>query len=95
MWGNAGLGVSLGIATRPSLPLARRVAPGAVVSAGSCRRLHYVPAVVVATPTLPGRHVVVRVTAASCRRSRCPIDQNSLKSCESLFYGKKEISMKK
>ena len=27
MWGNAGLGVSLGIATRPSLPLARRVAP--------------------------------------------------------------------
>ena len=71
MWGNAGLGVSLGIATRPSLPLARRVAPGAVVSAGSCRRLHYVPAVVVATPTLPGRHVVVRVTAASCRRSRC------------------------
>ena len=63
--------MSLGIATRPSLPLARRVAPGAVVSAGSCRRLHYVPAVVVATPTLPGRHVVVRVTAASCRRSRC------------------------
>ena len=24
-----------------------------------------------------------------------PIDQTSLKSCESLFYGKKEISMKK
>ena len=27
MWGNTALGVSLGIATRPSLPLARRIAP--------------------------------------------------------------------
>ena len=65
MWGNAGLGVSLGIATRPSLPLARRVAP---VPSSPLDR------VVVSTTSPPWSsppRVVVRVTAASCRRSRC------------------------